>query len=288
MAGRAVLLTFGLLSPNKGIEHVLNALPQILAEFPDVVYLVLGATHPNELREQGEAYRLRLERLAKKNKVQKNVIFYNRFVELDELKEFIGAADLYITPYLNEAQITSGTLAYTFGAGKAVISTPYWHATELLADGRGVLVPFGDAKAIAREVIGLLRDDTRRHAMRKNAYKLGREMVWSNVARLYMRSFELARIETSGVVPKIVCHEDARPAAARAARVETGSPGADDRFHRAFSTRHFYRTEFFRGLLHGRQRPRFHSRRAAGRVGRRNGARADGGDDLRGVSASRV
>ena len=193
--GRVVLLTFGLLSPNKGIEHVLNALPAILAEFPDVVYIVLGATHPNELREQGEAYRLSLERLAKKNKVQKNVIFYNRFVELEELKEFIGAADLYLTPYLNEAQITSGTLAYTFGAGKAVISTPYWHAAELLAEDRGVLVPFGDAPAIAREVIGLLRDETRRHAMRKNAYKLGRDMVWSNVARLYMQSFEQARIE---------------------------------------------------------------------------------------------
>jgi glycosyltransferase involved in cell wall biosynthesis len=195
VAGRTVLLTFGLLSPNKGIEHVLQALPAILAEFPDVVYIVLGATHPNEVREQGEAYRLSLERLAKRNKVQKNVIFYNRFVELDELKEFIGASDIYITPYLNEAQITSGTLAYTFGAGKAVVSTPYWHATELLADGRGVLVPFGDSKAIASEVIGLLRDDTRRHAMRKNAYKLGREMVWSNVARQYMHSFELARLE---------------------------------------------------------------------------------------------
>src|SRR5260221_144841 len=194
VAGRTVLLTFGLLSPNKGIEHVLNALPQILAEFPDVVYIVLGATHPNELREQGEAYRLSLERLAKRNKVQKNVIFYNRFVELDELKEFIGAADLYITPYLNEAQITSGTLAYTFGAGKAVVSTPYWHAAELLAEERGVLVPFGDAKAIAQAVIGLLKDETRRHAMRKNAYKLGREMVWSNVAQLYMRSFEQARL----------------------------------------------------------------------------------------------
>lgn len=195
--GRVVLLTFGLLSPNKGIEHVLNALPAILAEFPDVVYIVLGATHPNELREQGEVYRLGLERLAKKNKAQKNVIFYNRFVEIEELKEFIGAADLYITPYLNEAQITSGTLAYTFGAGKAVISTPYWHAAELLADDRGVLVPFGDAPAIAREVIGLLRDETRRHAMRKNAYKLGRDMVWSNVARMYMQSFEKARIEGS-------------------------------------------------------------------------------------------
>ncbi len=193
--GRVVLLTFGLLSPGKGIEHVLNALPAILAEFPDVVYIVLGATHPHELREQGEVYRLGLERLAKKNKVSKNVIFYNRFVELDELKEFIGAADLYITPYLNEAQITSGTLAYTFGAGKAVISTPYWHAAELLAEERGALVPFGSSEAIAREVISLLRDDTRRHAMRKNAYKLGREMVWSNTARIYFRSFEQARLE---------------------------------------------------------------------------------------------
>ncbi len=192
--GKVVLLTFGLLSPNKGIEHVLNALPHVLAEFPDVVYIVLGATHPNELREHGEAYRLSLEILAKKNKLEKNVVFYNRFVELENLKEFIGAADLYITPYLNEAQITSGTLAYTFGAGKVVVSTPYWHAAELLAEDHGVLVPFGDAPAIAREVIGLLRDDTRRHAIRKNAYKLGREMVWSNVARLYMRSFELSRI----------------------------------------------------------------------------------------------
>jgi glycosyltransferase involved in cell wall biosynthesis len=193
--GRIVLLTFGLLSPNKGIEHVLNALPRILTEFPDVVYIILGATHPNELAEQGEGYRLGLERLAKRNKVEKNVIFYDRFVAIEELKEFIGAADIYITPYLNEAQITSGTLAYSFGAGKAVISTPYWHAAELLAEERGVLVPFGDAPAIAREVLGLLRDESRRTALRKNAYKLGREMVWSNVARLYMRSFELARVE---------------------------------------------------------------------------------------------
>src|ERR1700726_350925 len=193
--GKVVLLTFGLLSPNKGIEYVLNALPQILAEFPDVVYIVLGATHPNELREHGEAYRVSLEMLAKKNKIEKNVIFYNDFVELENLKEFIGAADLYITPYLNEEQITSGTLAYTFGAGKAVVSTPYWHAAELLAEERGVLVPFGDSKAIAREVISLLGDATRSNAIRKNAYKLGREMVWCNVARLYVRSFELARAE---------------------------------------------------------------------------------------------
>ncbi len=193
--GKVVLLTFGLLSPNKGIEGVLNALPDILAEFPEVVYIVLGATHPNELREHGEAYRVSLELLAKKNRIEKNVIFYNRFVDLENLKEFIGAADLYITPYLNEAQITSGTLAYAFGSGKAVVSTPYWHAAELLAEDRGVLVPFGDAPAIAREVIGLLRDDTRRHAIRKNAYRLGREMVWSNVAQLYMHTFESSRLE---------------------------------------------------------------------------------------------
>src|SRR5208282_5894062 len=211
--GRTVLLTFGLLSPNKGVEHVLNALPQILAEFPDVVYIVLGATHPHELAERGEAYRLSLEILAKKNKVEKSVIFYNRFVELEELKEFIGAADLYITPYLNEAQITSGTLAYTFGAGKAVVSTPYWHAAELLAEDRGVLVPFGDAPAIAREVVGLLRDDTRRHAMRKNAYRMGREMVWSNVAQMFMRSFECSRLEVAARTRKFLATKtlDQRP-----------------------------------------------------------------------------
>src|SRR5580765_2198149 len=167
--GKIVILTFGLLSPNKGIEYVLNALPEVVAEFPNVVYIVLGATHPNELREHGEAYRLSLELLAKKNNVEKNVIFYNQFVDLENLTEFIGAADLYITPYLNEAQITSGTLAYTFGSGKAVVSTPYWHAAELLSEERGVLVPFGDAQAIAREVMGLLRDESRRTALRKNA-----------------------------------------------------------------------------------------------------------------------
>ena len=193
--GKLVLLTFGLLSPNKGIETVLNALPEVLKQFPDLVYIILGATHPNLLREQGETYRFSLERLARKNKIEKNVIFYNRFVEAEELKEFIGAADLYVTPYLNEAQITSGTLAYAFGCGKAVISTPYWHAQELLAEDRGRLVPFNDSGAIAREIIDLLTDETKRHAMRKNAYMYGRQMIWSNVAKMYMASFERARLE---------------------------------------------------------------------------------------------
>ncbi len=205
--GKTVLLTFGLLSPGKGIEHVLNALPLILAEFPEVVYIVLGATHPNELLHHGEAYRLGLEILARNNKVDKSVIFFNQFVELENLKEFIGAADLYVTPYLNEAQITSGTLAYAFGAGKAVVSTPYWHATELLAEDRGVLVPFADAPAIAREVIALLRDDTRRHAMRKNAYKMGREMVWNVAAQNYMHSFECSRLEVAAPARKFLANK---------------------------------------------------------------------------------
>jgi glycosyltransferase involved in cell wall biosynthesis len=199
VAGKQVLLTFGLLSPNKGIEYALRALPDIIKEFPNVVYIVLGQTHPNLLRDEGEAYRLSLERLAKDLGVQKNVVFFNRFVELEELMRFIGAADIYLTPYLTESQITSGTLAYAFGAGNAVVSTPYWHAAELLTAERGKLVPFRDAKAIAVAVVDLLRDEALRHTMRKNAYKLGRDMVWSRVAQLYAKSFEQARQDHSFV-----------------------------------------------------------------------------------------
>ncbi len=197
VGGKKVLLTFGLLSPNKGIENVLNALPGILAEFPDTVYVLVGATHPNELRSRGEAYRLRLEAIVHDLQVEGSVVFVNRFVELKELTEFIGAADIYITPYLDAAQITSGTLAYAFGSGKAVISTPYWHASELLGEQRGILVPFADPQAIAREVKGLLGDEPRRNAMSRSAYRLGREMVWSNTAVLYMRSFERAKRQQS-------------------------------------------------------------------------------------------
>jgi glycosyltransferase involved in cell wall biosynthesis len=199
VAGKQVLLTFGLLSPNKGIEFALRALPEIIREFPNVVYIVLGQTHPNLLRDEGEAYRLSLERLAKDLRVQKHVVFFNRFVELEELMRFIGATDIYLTPYLTEAQITSGTLAYAFGAGNAVVSTPYWHAAELLTAERGKLVPFRDGGAIATAVVELLRDEPLRHSLRKNAYKLGREMVWSRVAQLYAKSFEQARQDHSFV-----------------------------------------------------------------------------------------
>jgi glycosyltransferase involved in cell wall biosynthesis len=197
VAGRQVVLTFGLLSPNKGIEFALRALPDIIRDFPNVVYIVLGQTHPNLLRKEGEAYRLGLERLANDLGVQKHVVFFNRFVELEELMRFIGAADIYLTPYLTEAQITSGTLAYAFGNGNAVVSTPYWHAAELLSGDRGRLVPFRDAKAIAVAVVGLLRDEPLRHSLRKNAYKMGREMVWSRVAQLYAQTFERARQDHS-------------------------------------------------------------------------------------------
>jgi glycosyltransferase involved in cell wall biosynthesis len=191
--GKTVLLTFGLLSPNKGIEYVLEAMPAILERHPDVVYVVLGATHPNLLAAEGEKYRNKLESLVESLGIRDNVIFHNCFVPLDKLKEFIGAADIYLTPYLNVAQITSGTLAYAFGAGKAIISTPYWHAQELLAGEKGILVPFADAGAIATGVNNILSEPTRMTAMRKRAWKQGRDMTWPVVARRYMESFGRAR-----------------------------------------------------------------------------------------------
>lgn len=193
--GRTVLLTFGLIGPGKGIEYAIEALPEIMKRHPNVVYLVLGATHPHLVAREGESYRLGLERLAEDRGVKEHVIFYNRFVSLDDLKEFIGATDIYVTPYLNEAQITSGTLAYVFGAGKAVVSTPYWHAQELLADGRGILVPFRDPHAIAEGVRAFLDDPARLQETREKAYQIGREMIWPAVAQRYIESFQRARTE---------------------------------------------------------------------------------------------
>ena len=193
--GKTVLLSFGLLSANKGIETVIAALPAILAKHPNVVYVVVGATHPNVLRHDGETYRLSLQWLAREKGVEGQVIFYNRFVSIEELIEFISAADIYITPYLTANQITSGTLAYTVGAGKAVISTPYWYAEEMLAEERGVLVPFRDPAALAAQVIDLLDNESKRHAMRKRAYLFGRAMIWPQVARRYMETFARARAE---------------------------------------------------------------------------------------------
>jgi len=191
--GKAVLLTFGLLSPNKGIENVIQALPQILARHKNVVYIVAGATHPHVLRREGDKYRTSLQALAKEVGVESQVIFHNRFVSPEEMVEFIGAADLYITPYRHEAQVVSGTLAYALGAGKAIISTPYWHAIELLDDRRGALVPFQNPDAIAQKTIELLDTPAIRHAMRKRAYLFAREMIWKRVAQGYMESFSRVR-----------------------------------------------------------------------------------------------
>ncbi len=193
--GRKVILTFGLLSPGKGVETMIEALPHIVDSHPDAVYIVLGATHPHVKREQGETYRFSLLRRARDLGVGDHLIFHNRFVELNELCEFLGAADVYVTPYLQQEQITSGTLAYALGSGKATVSTPYWYAQEMLAEGRGRLVPFKDHLALAREVNDLLSHEVERHAMRKRAYTFCREMVWKEVARRYIEVFTEVRKE---------------------------------------------------------------------------------------------
>jgi glycosyltransferase involved in cell wall biosynthesis len=187
--GKTVLLTFGLLSPNKGFEYMIRAPPHILARHSNVVYIIAGATHPQVRRREGDRYRFQLQELAKELGVEENVIFHNRFVSPQEMASLVGSADLYITPYRHEAQGVSGTLAYAMGAGKAIISTLYWHAAELLSDGRGALVPFDDSAAMATTAIELLDDDAVRQAMRKRAYIYARHMVWDQAAHSYMREF---------------------------------------------------------------------------------------------------
>jgi glycosyltransferase involved in cell wall biosynthesis len=191
--GKTVILTFGLLSPSKGIENVIDALPEIIKACPNAVYVILGATHPNLVRNQGEAYRESLMARVRELKVEEHVVFFNQFVDQPTLLDFISMCDVYVTPYLNEAQMTSGTLSCSFGLGKAVVSTPYWHANELLADGRGVLVPFGDVQALAKEISVLLTDDLRRDAMRKRAYVESRSMTWAQTAKRYLSVFEKTR-----------------------------------------------------------------------------------------------
>ena len=191
--GRTVLMTFGLLSRNKGLEYVIEALPAVVAKHPDLLYLVLGATHPHVVAYEGESYREELQARVRELGLQDNVLFCDEFVTLKDLKEYIGAANIYVTPYLDPEQVVSGTLAYTVGAGKAVISTPYRYAKELLADGRGVLVPFRDSQAIADKILALLENEAEANAMRKRAYKYGRNMIWPAVAQQYRESFDRAR-----------------------------------------------------------------------------------------------
>jgi len=185
--GRQTVLTFGLLAPNKGIETMIEALPEIVAAHPNVLYAVLGATHPNLVAHQGEAYRDRLKALVAERGVSANVEFIDAFLEHDELIDYLQAADIYATPYVNPAQITSGTLSYAVGVGKAVVSTPYVHATEILADGHGVLVDFGDSAAFAREINALLGSDRNRMRLSERAYARGRTMIWPRLAEVAMR-----------------------------------------------------------------------------------------------------
>jgi glycosyltransferase involved in cell wall biosynthesis len=193
--GRKVILTFGLLSPGKGIETMIDALPAVVREHPEAVYIVLGATHPHVKKQQGEAYRLSLQHRGRELGVGKHLIFHNRFVDLKELCEFLGAADIYVTPYLNREQIVSGTLAYALGSGKATVSTPYWYAEEMLAKGRGRIVPFQDAEVLAEQVNELFTQEVERHAIRKRAYSYCRAMVWKEVARKYLEVFSEVKLE---------------------------------------------------------------------------------------------
>ena len=187
--GKTVLLTFGLLSPNKGFESVIRALPRILSRHEKVVYVIAGATHPHVKRLEGDRYRIELQALAESLGIEEHVVFINRFVSPQEMASLVGSADIYITPYRYEAQAVSGTLAYAMGKGKAIISTPYWYATEVLADGRGVLIPFDDSVATADHVTKLLDNESALQAMRKRAYLYARHMIWNQVAQSYMQSF---------------------------------------------------------------------------------------------------
>ncbi|HJQ17781.1 MAG TPA: glycosyltransferase family 4 protein [Allosphingosinicella sp.] len=193
-ADKSVILTFGLLAPSKGIDLIIEAMPSILRTCPDAVYVVLGATHPNLVRQEGEVYRRSLAARARQLGIEDSVVFLDRFVDQHTLLEYISMCDVYVTPYRNEAQMTSGTLAYSFGLGRAVVSTPYWHARELLADGGGVLVPFGDIQAMGREIAGLLTNGDRRLALRKRAYSSSRAMTWDQTARIYLSLFDAVRL----------------------------------------------------------------------------------------------
>lgn len=191
---RRTILTFGLLNKNKGIETMLEALPEVIAAEPSVIYIVLGMTHPNVLKHEGESYRFSLQRMVKNLNLEEHVIFHNRFVNDKELHNFLCAADIYVTPYVSEKQLTSGTLSFAVGTGKAVVSTPYWAAQELLADGRGKLVPFGDSRQMAQAITDLLQNDSTFYSLRRHAYDYGRSRTWPKIGQAYWKLFSARRL----------------------------------------------------------------------------------------------
>jgi len=200
--GRKLLLTFGLLGPSKGLEYAIEAMEDVVKSHPDALYIILGATHPEVKRRYGEAYRHKLEKMVFDRGLEKNITFYNQYVSLERLVQFLVATDVYITPYLSREQITSGTLAYALACGKAIVSTPYIYAEELLADDRGCLVPFRDSNKMAEAVIKLLDDEALRNRMRKNSYQHGRQMIWKEVARNYATAIEQARLNYSAMITR--------------------------------------------------------------------------------------
>lgn len=189
LEGRFTISTFGLINPGKGIEYAIKALPGVVEKYPSVLYLVLGETHPGVRKHEGENYRNYLHSLVVELGLQKHVKFNNRYLSYNEIVSYLMATNIYLVPYLNPNQIASGTLAYAVGAGRAVVSTPFIYAQELLADGRGVLVPFRDSEAIAEALDQLVGDPRRRAEMAMAAYAYGRSMTWHNVAREYMHLF---------------------------------------------------------------------------------------------------
>jgi glycosyltransferase involved in cell wall biosynthesis len=202
LSGRKTILTFGLLNKNKGIEVMLRALPPIVEADPSILYVVLGATHPEVLRYEGNSYKLKLEGMVMDLGLQDNVVFHNRFVPDEELFSFLGAADIYVTPYWHKEQLTSGTLAFAVGTGKAVVSTPYGAAEELLAQGRGKLVQFGDSENMAKAIIDILGNDSLFLKMRRQAYEYGRSMTWPKVGQAYWTLFETL-VPSISIPPKI-------------------------------------------------------------------------------------
>ena len=200
--GKTIMMTFGLLRENKGVEYAIDAMGKLAKKYPDLVYIVLGATHPAVVKREGEKYRHYLMRKVDKLGLQKQVIFHDRFVELDELCEYISATDFYIIPYLTREQITSGTLCYAVGSGKVVLSTPSWAAEELLADGRGVIVPFENSEAIYNEIDKLMQNPKAFKNMQQKAFEYGRHMVWKEVAKEYIKVFDEIKKERNAIILK--------------------------------------------------------------------------------------